>query len=231
MDHVDTKFGHTSFVTVTESKVTLSSVLSFQPKPRKSFKIKMEKYLVITVTQKNVVQLVFHFKKLMLSGDIESNPGPTYSSENDRHFPAVVDYNSSMDLQLKLNSLIYKKKCARVKHYQENKVKYPQIVGSKFNGSKVTLMKFRNSLFLKNATVNKCQKFQLEKCLALEVSYSLKHDTLNYSGVTFRSDGQRKKFLRTSSNSEIDDYYVNKRIETEEIECTFPWNVTNKSNT
>ena len=106
LDHTVTEFGHTSFLTVTESKVNTHSVLTFQPKLRKLFKFEVEKYLEITVIQKNVFQLVFHLKKLMLSGDIESNPGPTYSSENDRHFPAVVDYKSSIDLQLKVNSLI-----------------------------------------------------------------------------------------------------------------------------
>ena len=76
-DHADTKFGHSSFLTVPESKVIPHLAVNFRPKLRNLFKIEIEKYLVITITQKNVFQLVFHFKKLMLCGDIESNPGPT----------------------------------------------------------------------------------------------------------------------------------------------------------
>ena len=64
LDHTVTEFGHTSFLTVTESKVNTHSVLTFQPKLRKLFKFEVEKYLEITVTQKKCISVSFSFQKI-----------------------------------------------------------------------------------------------------------------------------------------------------------------------
>ena len=65
-------------------------------------------------------------------------------------------------------------------------------------------MKARNSLFLNEKNYNKCTSFNDEKCSILKVKYSVKDDTLNISGVTFRNDGQKKVF--NFSNSPSSDY-------------------------
>ena len=83
--------------------------------------------------------------RLLLSGDIETNPGPT-------------TYRN-------------------------------------FKGSKVTLMKLRNCLFLNDRSVNKCHSFLYsEKCTRLTVSYSSQQDSLHTSGVLFKRDGTKKHF-------------------------------------
>jgi hypothetical protein len=165
--------------------------------------------------------------RLLLAGDVESNPGPTYYHEDDRHFPAIGNDNSSMDLQIKLNFIIYKMKCARSKkRFQDSNVKSASAVTSKFNGSKVTLMKFRNSLFLNGRSFDKRQRYQFVKCPKLSVSYSCNNENLNISGVSFSSEGRKKCFSLTSLKSEFDDY---SRIETEQISYILPWSIPNKS--
>ena len=83
-------------------------------------------------------------------------------------------------------------KCARSKKRSQNiSSNYVQSTTPKFNCSKVTLMKFRNSLF------NKQQR-------------------------------RRKSFIRTSIQSESDDY---SRLETERISNTLPSKVPQKSKT
>ena len=59
---------------------------------------------------------VCNHKKLMLCGDVESNPGPTnFKSviEEERHFPVYTSENSSLDIQIKLNNKINLMRCAR----------------------------------------------------------------------------------------------------------------------
>ena len=120
-------------------------------------------------------------------------------------------------------------KCARSKKRSQNiSSNYVQSGTSKFNCSKVTLMKFRNSLFANVKLFNKQQRNQSEKCLKLSVSYSSTNENLTISGVTFSSDGRRKSFIRTSIQSEFDDY---SRLETERKSSTLPWSVPQKSKT
>ena len=75
------------------------------------FKSKIrKKKLKVIITPKNVFQLVFHSKKLMLCGDIESNPGPvTYQQHracNNRFYSTAVKIGQKSCLQqfLHINS-------------------------------------------------------------------------------------------------------------------------------
>ena len=86
-------------------------------------------------------------------------------------------------------------KCARSKKLSQNiSSNYLQSITPKFNCSKVTLMKFRNSLFANVKFFNNQQLNQSEKCLKLSVSYSTTNEYLTISGVTFNSDGRKKVF-------------------------------------
>ena len=159
--------------------------------------------------------------KLLLAGDIESNPGPTYNQVNDRHFPAVANDISNVDLQIKVNCIIYEMKCARTKKrfFNERSKSAPNVF-SKFKGSKVTLMNLRNSLFLNHTSVNKCN-FLFEKSVQLTVSYSSEHETLRTTGCTFRNDGRKKYYTSISFNSKSDDNYSCIRTYKDKISYTF----------
>ena len=148
----------------------------------------------------------------------EFNSSSINFQQSDEHFfPTcyLADDVSYVGLHIKLSTIIYEMKCARSKKLSQNiSSNYLQSITPKFNCSKVTLMKFRNSLFANVKFFYNQQHNQSEKCLKLSVSYSAINENLTISGVTFNSDGRRKSFLQTSIQSESDDY---SRIHTEHI--------------
>ena len=170
------------------------------------------------------------FPNRLLTGEDESNPITTCYQEDDHHFPSVAYNTSYVDIHLKLCYILYEMKKARYKKgFQDSDVKPVSAVTPKFNGSKVSLMKFRNSLFLNDRSVDKRQRYQFVKCPKLSVSYSCNNENLKILfSVSFSSAGLKKCSSLKSFKCEFDDY---SRIETENISYILPWSVPNKSMT
>ena len=209
-DHAATKFRRTSFLKVTEYKVNPLSILIFQPKLRKLLQY-------ITVSPKNVFQLVFHLKKLMLCGDIESNPGPaTYQQHRmscNRFYSIALKTGQKTCLQqfLGMNS-------GQFYHWKKMNLSCPKTSLQKFF-CKMQRMKCRNQLFMNSSS----KVFIKEATINASVSIRLADEKLNIKLV--RATPDYVKF--TSIVFERYDMYSTEEKRTDDL----IWNSCKKKTT